>query len=199
MLQEAIAVCAGLSLSAACGFRVFVPPLVLAIAVRAGVVPASVAPAWLGATPTLIVLGVATVCELLVFKVPWLDQAMDVIATPSAVAAGVAVCAAILPEDAMPPAAKWAIAIILGGGAAGAVQGGTVAVRTASGATTGGLGNPLVAKLENLCATVLSVLAIAVPVLAAVLVVGVLAWVVRVLARRRKRGGLTAESSGLEG
>src|SRR4051812_42956100 len=99
MLQEAIALCAGVSLSAACGFRVFVPPLVLAIAVRLGVVPATAGPAWLGATPTLIVLGAATVCELLVYKVPWLDHAMDVIATPSAVAARVAVCAAILPED----------------------------------------------------------------------------------------------------
>jgi hypothetical protein len=189
MLQEAIALCAGVSLSAACGFRVFLPPLVLAVAVRLGVVPASAGPAWLGATPTLIVLGVATACELLVFKIPWLDHAMDVVATPSAVAAGVAVCAAILPEDAVPPAAKWAIAIILGGGAAATVQGGTVAARATSGATTGGLGNPLVAKLENVCATVLSVLAIAVPVVAAILVVALLAWVVRMIARRRGRAG----------
>jgi hypothetical protein len=197
MLHEAIAICAGVSLSAACGFRVFLPPLVLAAAVRLGVVPASAGQAWLGATPTLIVLGVATACELLVYKVPWLDHAMDTVATPGAVAAGVAVCAAILPEDAVPPAAKWAIAIILGGGAAGAVQGGTVVARATSGATTGGLGNPLVAKIENVCATVLSVLAIAVPIVAAVIVVGVLAWVARMITRRQRTA--RAENANVEG
>ena len=189
MLQIAIALCAGVSLSAACGFRVFVPPLILALAIRVGALPASAGPAWLAATPTLVLLGAATVCEMLVFKVPWLDHAMDVIATPSAVAAGVGVCAAILPEDVMPPAAKWAVAVVLGGGAAGAVQGGTVAARATSGATTGGLGNPAVAKLENVFATVLSVLAIAVPILAAIIVVGLLAWVVKVIAKWWRRQG----------
>jgi hypothetical protein len=187
MLPEAIAVCAGLSLSAACGFRVFLPPLALAIAVRAGAVPAAAAPDWIGATPTLIVLGAATLCELLVYKVPWLDHAMDTVATPGAIAAGVAVCAAVLPPDVVPPAAKWAIAIVAGGGAAGAVQGGTVVARAASGATTGGLGNPLVAKAENLAAMVLSALAIVVPIAAAVVVLVVLGFFVRLVTRWRKR------------
>jgi hypothetical protein len=188
MLQTIIAICAGVSLGAACGFRVFIPPLALAIATRAGVLPVHGAPAWIGATPTLIVLIVAALTEVVVYKVPWLDHLMDAIATPSAIAAGIGVCVALLPEDQVPPAAKWAIAVVLGGGAAGAVQGGTVAVRAASGAATGGAGNPLVSKVENLAAGALSVLALAVPI-AAVIVLLLTIWLLAVwFVRLRRRG-----------
>jgi hypothetical protein len=66
----------------------------------------------------------------------------------------------------MSPLLKWSLAIIAGGGAAGAIQGATVAARAASTAVTGGLGNPVVATVELGAAAVTSVVAVVAPLLA---------------------------------
>jgi hypothetical protein len=68
------------------------------------------------------------------------------------------------------PLFKWTLAVIAGGGAAGAVQAGTVALRATSTATTGGIANPVVATGEWLGSVVMTVLALVVPVLAIVLI-----------------------------
>ncbi|MCY1305195.1 hypothetical protein D9M70_549880 [compost metagenome] len=67
--------------------------------------------------------------------------------------------------------AGWAAAIIVGGGTAGVVQMSTVAARGVSTATTGGLGNFVVATGEWIGAILLSVSALLVPGLVAVVVV----------------------------
>jgi hypothetical protein len=67
-----------------------------------------------------------------------------------------------------------------------------------SGATTGTLGNPVVATIENIASTVLSILAIVVPIVAALLVVLAFAWVAKVLGRWRRRRRAAVESPPVE-
>ncbi|HLL90941.1 MAG TPA: DUF4126 domain-containing protein [Tepidisphaeraceae bacterium] len=177
MYDVALAVCAGVSLAAACGFRVFVPLLGLSVATAAGVVSPAKGWEWVGTAPAIVALAVATVLELAAYYIPWVDHLLDTIATPTAIGAGTVAAGLVLPVDE--PWLRWVAAAITGGGAAGAVQTGTVLARGISGGTTGGLGNWLVATAENAASIVLSILAIVVPIIAAILVIGILAYVVR--------------------
>lgn len=74
---------------------------------------------------------------------------------------------------------------VLGGGAALIVQLGTVALRIASTATTGGLANPIVSTVEHTGALIVAVVAIVVPVLALILTAIVMALAIRWYLNRR--------------
>jgi hypothetical protein len=93
---------------------------------------------------------------------------LDTIATPAAVVAGVIATAAMV--TGVSPLFKWTLAAIAGGGVAGVVQASTVTVRAASTATTGGLGNPLVAVGEFIGSIVTTILAIVVPIITIILI-----------------------------
>ena len=80
-METLIGVFIGIALSAACGFRVFVPLFVLGIAGRVGHVPLAGDFHWITSTVALIALGTATVVEIVAYYVPWLDHALDTIAT----------------------------------------------------------------------------------------------------------------------
>ena len=170
---------------ASCGFRVFVPPLVLAIAQRLDVPVTDSAPEWLGSWPALIVLGTAATVELFAYYIPWLDNALDSVASPAAVLAGILVTAGVVGE--MHPAARWGLAIVGGGGAAGVAQAATVFTRALSSATTGGLANFLVSTLELISAVVMSIMTLLLAPLALLFLVVLIVWLVRVLARWRAR------------
>jgi hypothetical protein len=183
-LEVLLSVLVGVGLSAACGFRVFIPLLIVSIASKTAHL--SLAPGfdWMGTWPAIVAFSVATALEITAYYIPWLDNLLDTIATPTAIVAGVLVTAACVGD--MSPFLKWTTAVIAGGGAAGAVQVVTVAARGVSTAVTGGLGNSVVATAENAGAAVLSALAIFVPIVAIVALVGfisLLAW--RLLRRRR--------------
>ena len=145
-METLLAVALGLALSAACGFRIFVPLLAVGAAQATGYLTLAPKFAWIGSTPALVVLGVATVIEIAAYHVPWLDHLLDTIASPAAIVAGIVVTASVVTD--MDPLWRWTLAVIAGGGLAGAVQGSTVLVRAASTATTGGLANPVVATAE---------------------------------------------------
>ena len=181
-LATLLSVCLGLGLSAAVGFRVFVPLLVVNLAARAGWLELAGELAWMGETPALITFAVATALEVGAYYVPWLDNLLDSIATPAAVVAGAVVTASVI--TGMDPVLKWTLAVIAGGGVAGAVQTATVGGRAVSSVATAGLGNPLVATGELVSSLALSVVSVLVPVLAALLVVGLLMHFWR---RRRRR------------
>jgi hypothetical protein len=151
----------GIGLSAASGFRVFVPLLVMSIASLSGHLALAHGFQWIGTYPALIAFGVATCMEVAGYYVPLVGHFLDILATPSAVVAGIIITASVITD--MSPLMKWALAIIAGGGVAGIVQGSTVLARGASTATTGGLGNVVVATLELAGAIVVSILALAAP------------------------------------
>jgi hypothetical protein len=177
MIGTLVGILVGIALSAACGFRVFVPLLVLGIAGRVGHVSLAGDFHWITSVPALVALGTATVVEIVAYYVPWLDHALDTIATPAAVLAGVFATAAVVGD--LPPVLRWGLAIVAGGGAAGTVQGATVLARLKSGAMTAGLANPIVATAELTGSVVTSVLAVLAPLLAVALIVLLLVWIYR--------------------
>lgn len=186
MYETLLGVMVGLGLAAACGFRVFVPLLVLSIAHRAGAVSLGAGTAWIGSDAALIALGTATALEVVAYWVPWLDHALDTAATPAAVVAGTLVAGSQMADFG--PFMQWAAALIAGGGVAATVQVATVATRAASTLTTAGLANPIVGSLESAGAAIIAALAVVAPVIAAIVVVGALAaagWLIwRRYARR---------------
>lgn len=179
-----LSICLGIGLSAACGFRIFLPMLAMGIAAHTGHLELAPGFEWIGTIPAIGAFAVATVLEVGAYYFPWLDNLLDTVATPVAIVAGVIVSASVFVE--MNPLVQWTLAVILGGGAAGAVQGATVMMRGASTLTTGGLGNPAVSTGETAGATALALAAILVPVLAVVLVLLFVAMVVRWIRRRRR-------------
>lgn len=183
----------GIGLAAATGFRVFLPLLVAGLAAHFGHLPLSEHFAWLASTPALVMLGTAAAAETLAYYVPGVDHALDVIASPAALIAGIVASAAVMTD--LPPAVLWPVAIIGGGGIATLTKGGTALVRAKAGLMTGGLANPVVSTAETVGATGLALFAIVLPVLALVLVVMLLAWSWRKARRLLGRGRSTAESA----
>lgn len=169
VMETILGLCIGVGLSAACGFRVFVPLLVMSIATMMGWFEPSKGFEWLAMPSVCLALAVATVCEVAAYYIPWVDNALDTVATPAAMIAGTLTTMAVSSGE-MSQFAGWAAAIIVGGGTAGVVQMSTVAARGVSTATTGGLGNFVVATGEWIGAILLSVSAMLVPALVAVVV-----------------------------
>ena len=155
----------GIGLSAACGFRIFVPLLGMSIASMTGHIHLSAGFDWIGTWPALTALAAATTLEVGAYYVPWVDHLMDTAATPAAIIAGTIVTASMVGD--ISPFLKWALAAIAGGGVAGIVQLGTVATRGASLAATGGVGNILVSTTELVGSVVMTLLAIIVPIICA--------------------------------
>jgi hypothetical protein len=154
-----LSICLGIGLSAACGFRVFVPLLGISTAALAGHVGLSSGFEWIGTWPAFACFLTATALEIAAYYVPWIDNALDSIATPAAVVAGTIVTASVITD--MSPLMQWTLAIIAGGGTAGLVQTSTVALRGASTLTTGGTANFVVASAElvaSVCTTILAIL-----------------------------------------
>jgi hypothetical protein len=184
-LEILVSVCLGLGLSAACGFRVFVPLLVMSAAAHSGHLHVDGSFEWIASTPALVAFGVATAFEIGAYYVPWLDNLLDTIATPAAVIAGVVATASVVTD--LDPLIRWTLAVVAGGGLAGAVQAITTGTRGVSVVTTGGLANPAVSTLEAGGAFGLALIAVALPVLAALLVVLFFVLVWRLVRRRRQR------------
>jgi hypothetical protein len=178
-MEILISVLIGVGLSAACGFRVFVPLLVMGVAHRAGFLALSEGWDWIGGWPAIIGFSIATAVEIGAFYLPWLDNLLDSLATPAAVVAGIVVTAASVTD--MHPFLRWSLAVIAGGGAAGIVQLTTVVVRGATTAVTGGLGNFVVSTLEWVLALAMAILAIIAPVIALILLLCLLFLAYRVV------------------
>lgn len=181
----------GLGLAAACGFRVFVPLLVLNLAARSGYVVLDGSFEWISSTPALITLAVATALEIAAYYVPWLDNLLDSVSTPAAVVAGIVVTASVV--TGIDPYLKWSLAVIAGGGVAGVVQAMTVGTRGASSMTTAGFGNPLVTTAEIGGSALLSGMAIVLPLLTALVVLVLLVLAARRLGRRKTSASVKAD------
>ncbi|MBZ8181246.1 DUF4126 domain-containing protein [Oscillatoria salina] len=176
-METFLAICLGVSLSTACGFRVFVPPLVMSLAAIYGHLTLAPEFAWMGTYPALIAFAIATVVEIVAYYVPVLDHFLDAIAAPTAVVAGMLITASTLGTE-VDPWVQWTVAAIAGGGAAGIVEILSNFTRIASTGTTGGLGNPIFATIELVTSTGLSILAIALPLLAGILVISLLCFAI---------------------
>ena len=190
-----LALSLGLGLSAACGFRVFMPPLFVGIAMRsewAGLTSGGDW-GWMAADAALVVMAVATVAELGAYYIPWLDNLLDSIASPAAVIAGILMTGVAL--DGTSPMLQWSLAVIAGGGLAGTVQVGTVATRAFSTMSTGGLANPVVSTAEAGACVVCTVLAVFLPLLALAAAIALAVLGVKMIVDRRAKAQATPEAA----
>ena len=182
----AVSIALGVGLAAATGLRLFLPMLVVSAAAYTGHLPLSENFAWLATPPALILLAVAALVEILAYYIPGVDNLLDTVATPAAFVAGTIVSAAVITD--LPPMVKWAAAIIAGGGIAGLTQSVTTLARAKSTVMTGTIGNPVIATAELGGSLIISLLALAAPLLT-LLLVAVLLWLGIRLIRKIARGG----------
>jgi hypothetical protein len=190
-LDLALSIALGVGLAAATGFRVFLPMLVVSAAAYTGHLPLSENFAWLGTPSALTMLGVAALVEILAYYIPGVDSLLDTLATPAAVVAGTLVSAAVITD--LPPMLKWTTAIIAGGGVAGLTQGVTALLRAKSTVLTAGVGNPVIATAELGGSLLVSLLALAAPLIA-LLVVIVFLWLAMRLIRRIARSASSSST-----
>lgn len=193
-MEIILALCLGVTLAAASGFRLFLPPLALSLATLYGDLELSSGFDWVGTYPTAIALAIATVVEILAYYIPVVDNFLDTIEIPTAVAVGTLLTAANLGE--VNPLLQWSLAAIAGGGTAGMIETFTAMTRVASTGMTGGTGNFLVATAEALSSGILSILALTILPLGVALVIGLLILAIVKLPKfirawRRKRRNST--------
>ncbi len=159
----------GIGLAAASGFRVFLPMFAVSLASYLGWIPMNESFHWLSGLPTLITTGIATIVEILAYYIPYVDHLLDTISVPLATVAGSVMFASQFTDLGTFP--TWALALIAGGGTAAAISSGFAGTRAASTATTGGLGNSVVATTETAGAGIMTFLALAAPVIAVIIAI----------------------------
>ena len=147
VVQTLLSLSLGLGLAAACGFRVFIPPLMMGVGSRLDLYKLEGSFVWVDDTWAIAIFAVATLLEIGGYFIPWIDNLLDAVATPAAIIGGIFVTSASL-EGELDPSAQWTLSVIAGGSVSGVIQLGTVATRAISTGTTGGLANPIISLLE---------------------------------------------------
>ena len=187
-----IAALMGLSLASASGFRVFLPPFLLSVAVRTDTLISldlsDTGFAIFDSNAAVLVLGIACLAEFGAYYIPWLDNLLDTIASPAAVLSGIGMSSMILVEA--DPIMQWSFAIIAGGGSAGIIQITTVAIRGLSSSLTLGFGNSFVASGENIASIVLTLAALVAPILAAIFALILIALLIRQVIKKPKESSI---------
>ncbi len=182
ILGNILSVFLGLGLASAAGFRVFVPLLITNIASLLGLYHFGLGLEWMGTYTALAILLTATLAEIAGYYIPWLDHLLDTIALPASIMAGTILATSFVTVH--DPALKWALGLIVGGGAAGIVQAGTSLLRIGSTTTTGGLANPIVSTSENIFSIVLSIISLILPYFMAICVAIFLIYMIKKLLNR---------------
>jgi len=179
-----VALSIGLGLAAASGFRVFLPPMILSGAINLDLIEAGQFE-YLDGWIIFAVLSAAVIVEIGGYLIPWIDNLLDIIATPAAAVAGVVMMGSML--DDFSPAVQWSMSIVAGGGVAGTVQTGTVAIRALSTGTTGGLANPVFSIFEAILAIFVTIVAILAPLFALALVLIGMVYAVRYIQEKKAK------------
>lgn len=185
-MDIAFGILLGIGLSAAAGFRVFLPLLVTNIASMLGYINLSHGFEWMGGWIAFAAFTAAAIVEILAYYIPWLDNLLDTISGPLAMIAGTVLTASFLTEAN--PLLQWVLGIIVGGGTAGIVKVGASAARLTSTATTGGAGNAVVATGENVMSAVTAILSFIIPFITAFLVFLIVIYLIRKFIAIKKSG-----------
>ena len=159
----------GLGLATACGFKVFVPFLIVSIASLSGHLELAEGFGWVGSYPALIVFLVATILEILAYYIPVVDNFLDTISTPITIISGSIVMLSCV--QGMSPLFTWTLSIIVGGTVAGGVKVANTTVRAASTTLTGGSGNFIVNTVGTITSVLMSILSIFLPILAVIFII----------------------------
>lgn len=177
-METTLGILIAIGLAAACGFRIFVPPLVAGVAHMLGWIDLAAGMEWIGSPVAVTCFAIATCVEIAAFFIPAVNNALDVIATPVAVIAGTIVAAGALVE--LPPFVQWTLAAIVAATVTGSIQVASASGRAATTAATAGTGSPVFSLVETIGSVVTAVLAVLVPIVAVILVallLGAAGWV----------------------
>jgi len=180
-------------LSASAGLNAYIPMLIVALLAKFTKLITLQEP-WDALSSWWIIglLVVLSVVEFFADKVPALNHVNDIIQTIIRPTAGAILFAAS--ADAVTdvhPVLSLAAGLLVAGGVHAAKAG---AVRPAVTATTAGTGNIFVSVLEDIISTVVSILAILLPVFLGFLLALCTAWLIWFLWRRRTRKLARAEA-----
>ena len=178
-----ISICLAIGLAAACGFRVFIPPFLYGLFYRADLVTLNESWIWMGNDWIIILFGLASLLEISSTFLPWIDNILDIVATPSAIVAGTILASNCL--DGIDPGLKWILSLICGIGVTGSFQVSTVVGRGLSSFFTGGLGNPIFALIEDINAIFISIIVILYPILGLLFVL-IIAFIIRLSLKKLK-------------
>jgi len=185
-MESLFGIITAFGLSASAGLNAYVPLLVVGVIAHYTDWIQLNAPYDILANPwTLIIVGVLLIVEMLADKFPAVNHVNDAIQTLIRPAAGAVIFAASahVITDLHP-----VIALVCGLLVAGSVHTvKSVAVRPAITATTGGAANVPVSILEDVVATVLSILSIVIPILVGVLLVVLASFIIWWFWRRANR------------
>jgi hypothetical protein len=166
---------AAFGLSGAAGLNAWLPLFAGALLERVDAVDLAAPFDELSSTTGLVTLGMLTTADFVGDKIPAVDHVLHLIGTVIAPLSGAALFAGQTGDDTDIPTL---VAAVAGGTTAEAVHAGRSALRPASTATTGGLGNLFLSLLEDIGSGLLTVFAFALPVLAIIVVVGLVVGLV---------------------
>ncbi|MGB3374301.1 MAG: DUF4126 domain-containing protein [Microbacterium sp.] len=185
----------GSSLAASAGLNAWMPLFLLGIADR--FIPAMQLPggwSWLSSDVALWIVGVLLVLEIIADKIPALDSINDIVQTvlrpaSGGIAFGAGASAQTITVD--DPTSFFAdnawVPIVVGVGIALAVHVVKALGRIGANTVTGGLAAPVLSTAEDGASFLLAVAALVVPILALVLLIGLVIAAVATAKRRRAR------------
>jgi len=174
---------AAVGLSGAAGLNAYLPLLLSAVLERLDVVDLGEPFGALSSDAGIAVLAALFVADFVGDKIPGVDHVLHIVGTVVHPVAGALLFVGQTGVDTGIPAA---VAAILGAATAETLHGGRAALRPASTTTTAGFGNPLLSLGEDAASLALTIAAFALPLVALLLVLGLLAAVITA-ARRLSR------------
>lgn len=173
-------------LSASAGLNAYIPLLIVGLLARYTDY-IKLTPPWDTLTDpwVLLVLAVLLLVEIVADKIPAVNHANDVIQSIIRPVAGAILFAA---SGHVITNINPVLAMICGLFVAGAVHGAkALAIRPAVTVTTGGTATPVVSAVEDVLATVLSIVAVLIPVVLGAVICVAAAWIIWMIWRRINR------------
>ncbi len=177
-----------IGLSAACGFRIFIPPLSYGLLYRADLVQLEDGWTWIGNEWVIAILALASIIEICANLIPWLDNFLDILATPTSIAAGTVLSSSCLTN--FDPGLQWMLSVMSGVLITGGFQFSTVSIRGLSSIFTGGCFNPIFSIIEDFISIGITLSIILFPLIGIIVIILIafLIWRLYLLMIRRKRG-----------
>ena len=165
-----------IGLSAACGFRVFIPPLTYGLLYKAELVQLDTSWNWIGNDWVVAVLFLAAIIEIFGNLIPWVDNLLDILATPTSIMAGTILSASCLSD--ISPGLQWILSVASGVLITGGFQLTTISLRGMSSVFSGGLANPIFSIIEDFISIGITLAIIFFPIIG-IIVIFLIALIIR--------------------
>jgi uncharacterized membrane protein len=179
------ALLSSLGLALPAGLNAWLPFLILALADRfSSTIDLNAPYDFISSTPGVIIILLLLPIELVADKVPGLDHVSDIVHTAIRPVAGAILAAAV--ADASGDLDAW-IGALIGVTGAGATHAAKMSTRPVVTVSTGGVGNPNVSMIEDVTATISSLVAVFLPLLL-LIVLPVVGFLLYGTWRRMRRG-----------